>query len=123
MAKTLRVRQDEIHENAVLHGWWDGVSTPEEKHKLIPEKLLLIITEVAEATEDYRNGSMDTFLGAGGKPEGFWVEVADAVIRILDLCGHEGYDLAGAIQEKLAYNTIREDHKMENRLKDGGKKA
>ena len=26
-------------------------------------------------------------------------------------------------EEKLAFNAIREDHKMENRLKDGGKKA
>jgi len=107
MAKTLRVRQDEIHKNAVLHGWWDGVSTPEEKHKLIPEKLLLIITEVAEATEDYRNGSMDTFLGAGGKPEGFWVEVADAVIRILDLAGAMGVDLEHIIEVKHEYNKTR----------------
>ena len=107
MAKTLRVRQDEIHENAVLHGWWDGVSTSEEKHKLIPEKLLLIITEVAEATEDYRNGNMDTFLGAGGKPEGFWVEVADAVIRILDLAGAMGVDLEHIIEVKHEYNKTR----------------
>ena len=120
MAKTLRVRQDEIHSNAKAHGWWDGVS-PEDKLKLIPEKLLLIIAEVAEATEEYRDGKMDTYLGAGGKPEGFWVEVADAVIRILDLCGVLELDIANAITEKLQYNSSRLDHKVDNRLAAGGK--
>jgi len=106
MAKTLRSRQDEIHANAVAHGWWDGV-TPEKKMELIPEKLLLIITEIAEATEDYRVGSMDTKLGAGGKPEGFWVEIADAVIRVLDLAGAMDVDLEHIIELKHEYNKTR----------------
>lgn len=35
--------------------------------------------------------------------------------------GAEGYDLAGAIAEKLAYNQQRADHRLENRAKPGGK--
>ena len=50
------------------------------------------------------------------------VELADAMIRICDLAGGKGYDLGGAIAEKLAYNAQRADHKIENRIKDGGKK-
>jgi hypothetical protein len=50
------------------------------------------------------------------------VELADAVIRIADYCGRFGYDLGGAIEEKLEYNRHRADHKIENRQKDGGKK-
>ena len=50
------------------------------------------------------------------------MELADAVIRIMDLAGAMGLDLAGAIVEKLAYNQTRADHKTENRNADGGKK-
>jgi DNA-directed RNA polymerase subunit alpha len=47
------------------------------------------------------------------------VELADAVIRILDMAGGLGLDVAGAIAEKLNYNDSRADHKPENRAKDG----
>ena len=107
MSKTIRCWEDEIHENAVEHGWWDNAATLEEKLEIIPEKLLLIITELAEATEDYRVKRMDTYLGAGGKPEGFWVEVADAVIRILDLAGAHKVDLEHIIELKHMYNKTR----------------
>ena len=107
MSKTIRCWADAIHENAKEHGWWDDAATAEEKHKILPEKLLLVITELAEATEDDRNGTMDTYLSAGGKPEGFWVEVADAVIRILDLAGAFKVDLEHIIEVKHEYNKTR----------------
>ena len=44
------------------------------------------------------------------------------MIRTLDLCGAMGFDLEGAIQEKIAYNAQRADHKRENRAATGGKK-
>lgn len=50
------------------------------------------------------------------------VELADALIRICDYAGRFGYDLGGAVSEKLEYNKNRADHKIENRLKDKGKK-
>ncbi len=53
--------------------------------------------------------------------KGFEVELADAVIRIMDLAGAYNQDLGGAIAEKLIYNTQREDHKIENRVKENGK--
>lgn len=106
MAKTLRMRQNEIYENAVEKGWWDGVS-PEEKVKLIPEKILLVHAELSEAVEEFRNGTIDTYIGAGGKPEGLWVEMADAVIRILDLAGAFGVDLEHVIEVKHEYNKTR----------------
>ena len=49
------------------------------------------------------------------------VEMADAIIRILDLCGALKLDLAGAIFEKLEYNTTREDHQIKNRKETNGK--
>lgn len=37
-------------------------------------------------------------------------------------CEKYGYDLWGAFEEKMEYNATRLDHKIENRLMDGGKK-
>lgn len=41
---------------------------------------------------------------------------------VLWYCHKKGYDLWGAVREKHEYNQHREDHKTENRLKEGGKK-
>ena len=49
------------------------------------------------------------------------VELADALIRIHDLAGFLGLDLAGAVVEKLAFNQQRADHKLDNRRAEGGK--
>ncbi|HEX8552527.1 MAG TPA: hypothetical protein VF681_13345, partial [Abditibacteriaceae bacterium] len=49
------------------------------------------------------------------------VELADALIRICDLAGAYGMDLGGAVAEKMAFNAIRPDHKLEARKADGGK--
>ena len=43
----------------------------------------------------------------GEKPEGVAVELADAVIRIADLCGHLGIDLDAVIRLKMTYNEGR----------------
>lgn len=42
------------------------------------------------------------------KPEGVASELADAVIRIADLCGHLGIDLEAAVKAKMAFNETRE---------------
>ena len=49
------------------------------------------------------------------------VECADALTRLLIYAGFRGFDLDGAVAEKRAYNAEREDHKPENRRKEGGK--
>lgn len=43
-----------------------------------------------------------------GKPEGFPMELADALIRLCDLAEDVGVDLAGAAELKAAYNRTRE---------------
>ena len=50
------------------------------------------------------------------------VELADVLIRVFDYAGAFGYDLDGAVSEKLVYNAQRPDHKAEARLRAGGKK-
>lgn len=94
--------QKAVHQTAVDHGWWDDAPN-------IPEKLMLIVSEVSEALEEYRAGNLE--LGTyfvGHKPEGFEVELADVVIRVMDLAEYLKINLAAVIAEKNNYNRSRE---------------
>lgn len=102
-------------------GWWHDPKTNEEfldTVHVIATKLCLIHSEISEAMEGYRKNKKDDHLPNRPMVE---VELADAVIRIMDLAGRLSLDLAGAILEKLEYNSKRPDHKPENRAKAGGK--
>lgn len=120
------------HGASFAAGWWTDIlgdksvdlahvvrtnATPYAK-ALVGQKLMLIVSEVAEAMEGHRKGLMDDKLPHRTM---FEVELADAMIRIADLAGAHGLDLGGAIAEKLAFNAQRPDHKIENRLAVGGK--
>lgn len=116
----LRSLQARAHTMAVEKGWYDGPA---------PEpgvRLMLMVTELAEAFEEIRNGHRvdevyynapglslrgnGTYAPAGApvaKPEGVPVELADVIIRILDFCGANDIDLEAAVYEKMAYNGTR----------------
>lgn len=97
-------------------GWWDR---PDANHPMMtPVRLMLAVSELGEAMEGHRKGRMDDHLPHRRMVE---CEIGDAVIRLFDQAGGEGYDLPGAIAEKLAYNQQRADHRPENRAKPGGK--
>lgn len=110
---------ERIYQGNVKAGWWSDLTTGKPKERNDGELLMLIVTEVAEAMEGVRKNLMDDKLPHRKMAE---VEMADAVIRIMDYCGGRGYDLGGAIEEKLYYNAHREDHKIENRKGEHGKK-
>ena len=92
--------------------------TCQQNHELFPVRLMLIVSELAEAMEGHRKSLKDDHLPHRDMAE---VELADAVIRIFDLAGAMNYDMGGAIAEKLAYNSQRADHKPEVRAAAGGK--
>lgn len=110
-----------IHTLNVQAGWWTDLETGQsiKDTRNVGEMLMMIVSEVSEAMEAHRKGLMDDKLM---HREGLEVELADAIIRILDLCGAKGFDIGAALMEKLVYNVMREDHMIENRKRDGGKK-
>lgn len=89
------------------------------KNRNYGELLCLVHSELSEAMEGDRKNLMDDHLPNRKMAE---VEIADAMIRIFDMCGAFEYDIEGAINEKFEYNKKRADHKLENRMLDGGKK-
>lgn len=114
----IRAAITRCHGNAVAAGWWTDLKTGEPIQRNKGELLMLIVSEVAEAMEGERKNKMDDHLPHRRSAE---VELADVIIRVFDYCGAFGYDLAGAYEEKIAYNQSRLDHKPENRAKEGGK--
>lgn len=108
-----------------MAGWWTDLHTGEDlRHttpgpkRNVPEMLALVHSEVSEALEGYRKNLPDDKLPHRPMAE---VEIADTIIRLMDLAGGLGYDIGGALVEKLEYNASRADHKPENRRQPGGK--
>lgn len=91
---------NDVHGNAVAHGWWEGGG-----ERNIGEALALMHSELSEALEAARAG----FPQDQKLPEydNFTVELADCIIRIFDLAGGMGLDLVGALLAKHEFNKSR----------------
>lgn len=109
--------QKEIHNTAVAKGFWKGEAAN------TPTKLMLIVSEVSEAMEADRKGKYftenikalngwfedDDFIPSFESccKDTFEDELADAMIRIMDLAEEKGIDLSGHIKAKNRYNKTR----------------
>lgn len=74
---TLTELQKEIYSINKANGWHDKVPSKLEQHALFH-------TEITEAYNELIVGRLETWYQEDGKPEGFYTELADVVIRILD---------------------------------------
>ena len=89
--------QKEVHANAIDKGFWEQ---PREFGTLIA----LIHSEVSEALEGDRKPGPDKHCPEFTKVE---VELADAIIRIMDTAEGKRLRVAEALLAKAAYNTGR----------------
>ena len=87
-----------IHRWAKIKGWLDVKRSAPECH-------MLMVTEIAEATEEVRKKSPPVY--GDVKPEGEAIELADCVIRIMEYFGKNGWNLEEALRLKMAYNDSR----------------
>ncbi len=134
-AQDLASLAKEAHQTAKDKGWWDDDPAIEETAKAlwqhtrehgfstisdtvsvlkqhwpkrnVGEMMMLWVTEIAEAYEEYRKGRLDDTYEVDGKPEGGVVEVADLIIRIMDTAEHRDWNLGHAIRKKMDYNKTR----------------
>lgn len=120
MEKTLNEIANQIHAVNKEKGFWD-------KERNVGELLMLVVTELAEALEAHRKGEMvdkdlikrlsvvypqveeynNSYFTAYIKDK-FEDEIADAFIRLFDLCGGLGIDIDTHIRMKVEYNKSRE---------------
>lgn len=108
--------QNEIHDNAVRKGFW-------EEPVNIAEKLMLVVTEIAEMCEAHRKSRKCTVLPEHDLyPEddekfkayfekevkdSFEDEMADAIIRLLDMSKKLDIPIELHIRAKMRYNSLR----------------
>lgn len=101
-SKSIKAWCSEVHTLARSKGWYDnGPRSPLENH-------MLMVSEIAEATEEVRKGTPAHYVDVDGKLQGELIELADVVIRIMDYCQSKSFDLELAISLKHEFNKNRE---------------
>jgi NTP pyrophosphatase (non-canonical NTP hydrolase) len=100
--KTLFELKNEIHKWAIEKGFWGSYAMGSKPFNLeFTTKIMLIVTELSEAVEACRNSNWK-------KKHGVDEEIADAMIRLLDICGRYDIDIYSEVEKKMKENYKRE---------------
>ena len=101
------------HNTAVAHGFDD-----EDPWASFPTKIALLHSELSEALAEWRAYKNVIYFAQGkpDKPEGIGAELADVLIRLVDLAYTLNVDLDHIVGLKMKYNQGRP-------WKHGGKRA
>lgn len=96
----------DFHQQIISNGFWNHAG---DNPSILQEKLMLAVGELAEASEELRKSAdpQHIYFREDGKPEGFGFELADAIIRILDLAAFAGLDIGAMVVEKDSFNNTR----------------
>lgn len=124
-ARTLNFVQAAIYHNNKIKGW-------HEPKRELGTMLFLIVTELAETMEEFRNGRPAIYQFQGErvveygdvhwnsllKPEGTATGMADAVIRLFDTCGAQGYELSEPLSrmDRFINHDLLEQKEMGSQL-------
>ena len=94
---------EKAHINARSKGFYDINCN-------LPELLMLTVSELSEALEADRLDKWDFESGGDIETQKDCVEfeIADAFIRLADLCAHYDIPIEYYIERKMAYNATRE---------------
>jgi len=92
----------EIHRASIAKGFWDCGPHNDS------EKIMLIVCELAEVVEEFRKKDKTAiYATTDGVPHGPLIEMADAMMRMLDFCARKDWNIEEAIKMKMAYNKSR----------------
>lgn len=107
MVDALNCLAETCHDGSVENGWYEY---DDEHPELKPaDFLMLMVQELTEAYDHLRDGHglTEVWYQEGVKPDGFPVEMADTIIRVLDYCAYLEIDIGTLVMQKLAYNRTR----------------
>ncbi len=94
------------HQIAVEHGWWNG-------DREFGTLVALLHSEVSEMLELYRRSTVDTSVK---DIKGMDEEMADVIIRLLDMAAFYEIDIDSAVGHKMGIN-------MDRPYRHGGKRV
>jgi NTP pyrophosphatase (non-canonical NTP hydrolase) len=111
---TLNTLAQGIYEGNKSRGFWSKDHQSGDRSRNFGELLMLITSELGEALEAHRKDRWadirayrENGIFKDAIKDTVEDEIADAVIRLLDLCAGYGIDLDFHLNEKLKYNATR----------------